>query len=80
MWSENLRSIDFNYTIRLEIGLESDMVLRVCVIEDETAVVVVASYRSVSRNPFVSRHWQATKSKPSLPYSSFVRTKTLHPL
>ena len=40
--------------IRLEFGYESDMVeklLKVCMIEDKTAVVVVASYRSVSRNP-----------------------------
>ena len=26
IWSEDLRSIDFNYMIKLEIGLESDMV------------------------------------------------------
>ena len=40
--------------IRLEIGLEiiHSGVMRVCAIEDNTAVVVVvASYRSVSRNP-----------------------------
>ena len=40
--------------IRMEIGLVSDIVekwLEVCVIEDKTAVVVVASYRSISRNP-----------------------------
>ena len=39
--------------IRLEIGLEirHGGVMRVCAIEDKTAVVVVASYRSVSRNP-----------------------------
>ena len=43
-----MRPIDFNYMIRLEIGLE--IVTEVCVIEDKTAVVVVASYRSVLRN------------------------------
>ena len=39
--------------IRLTIGLEirHDEVMRVCTTEDKTAVVVVASYRSVSRNP-----------------------------
>ena len=39
--------------IRLEIGLEirHGGVMRVCTIEDKTAIVVVASYRSVSRNP-----------------------------
>ena len=38
--------------IRLEIGLEMRHggVMRVCAIEDKTAVVVVASYRSVARN------------------------------
>ena len=38
--------------IRLDIGLEirHGGVIRVCAIEDKTAVVVVASYRSVSRN------------------------------
>ena len=43
----------FNNTVKLEIGLLSDMVeksLKVCVMEDKTAVVVVvASNRSVSR-------------------------------
>ena len=40
--------------IRLEqIGLEirHGGVMRVCPIEDKTAIVVVASYRSISRNP-----------------------------
>ena len=39
--------------IRLEIGLEIRHcgVMSLCAIEDKTAVVVVASYRSVSRNP-----------------------------
>ena len=39
--------------IRLEIGLEirHSGVMSLCAIEDKTAVVVVASYRSVSRNP-----------------------------
>ena len=39
--------------IRLEIGLQirHGGVTRVCAIEDKTAVVVVASYRSVSSNP-----------------------------
>ena len=39
--------------INLEIGLEirHGGVMRVCVIEDKTAVVVVTSYHSVSRNP-----------------------------
>ena len=38
---------------RLEIGLEirHGGVMRVCAIKDKTAVVVVASYCSVSRNP-----------------------------
>ena len=38
--------------IRLEIGLEirHDEVIRVCATKDKTAVVVVASYRIVSRN------------------------------
>ena len=42
--------------IRLEIGLEIGLeirhggVMRVCAIQDKTAVIVVASYRSVSRN------------------------------
>ena len=35
--------------IRLEI--RHGGVMRVCAIKDKTAVVVVASYRSVSRNP-----------------------------
>ena len=38
----------------MEIGPESDIVekwLKVCMIEDEAAVVVVASYRSISRKP-----------------------------
>ena len=54
MWSEDLRFIDFNYMIRLEIGLETNICVEmteVCVIKDKTAVVVVASYRSVPRNP-----------------------------
>ena len=39
--------------IRLKIGLEIRHrgVLSLCAIEEKTAVVVVASYRSVSRNP-----------------------------
>ena len=39
--------------IRLEIGLEIRHrgVMSLCAIEDKTVVVVVASYRSVSRNP-----------------------------
>ena len=39
--------------IRLEIGLQIRHrgVMSLCGIEDKTAVVVVASYRSVSRNP-----------------------------
>ena len=39
--------------IRLEIGLEIRHrgVMSLCTIEDKTAVVVVASYRSVSTNP-----------------------------
>ena len=41
--------------IILEIGLEirhrGGVVTSLCAIEDKTAVVVVASYRSVSRNP-----------------------------
>ena len=40
--------------IGLKIGLEIShgaQVMRVYAIEDKTAVVVVASYRSVSRNP-----------------------------
>ena len=38
---------------RLEIGLEIRHrgVMSLCAIENKTAVVVVASYRSVSRNP-----------------------------
>ena len=38
--------------IRLKIGLEIGHhgVMSLCAIEDKTAVVVVASYRSVSRN------------------------------
>ena len=42
-----------NYMIRLEIGLKIRHrgVMSLCAIEDKTAVVVVASYRSVSRNP-----------------------------
>ena len=42
-----------NYMIRLEVGLEIRHrgVMSLCAIEDKTAVVVVASYRSVSRNP-----------------------------
>ena len=41
-----------NYTIRLEVGLEirHGGVMRVCVIEDKTAIVIAASYHSVSRN------------------------------
>ena len=57
-WSEDLGYINFiNNMIRLEIGLEIGLEIRhgglmnVCAIEDKTAVVVVASYRSVSRNP-----------------------------
>ena len=50
MWSKDWRSIDFNYMSRLEVGLESDMTESVpSVIQGETTVVVVASYRSVSR-------------------------------
>ena len=52
--SEDLRYIDFiNYMIRLEIGLKlrHGGVIKVCVTEDKTAVVVVASYHSKSRNP-----------------------------
>ena len=39
--------------IRLEIGLEIRHcgVMSLCAIEDKTVVVVVALYRSVSRNP-----------------------------
>ena len=39
--------------IRLEIGLEirHGGVMRVCAIVDKTDVVVVVSYRSVSKNP-----------------------------
>ena len=39
--------------IRLEVGLEirHSGVMRVCAIEDKTVIVVVLSYRSVSRNP-----------------------------
>ena len=39
--------------IRLEIGLEIRHcgVISLCATENKTAVVVVASYRSVSRNP-----------------------------
>ena len=39
--------------IRLEIGLEIRHrgVMSLCAIEDKAVVVVVASYRSVSRNP-----------------------------
>ena len=39
--------------IRLEIGLEirHGGVMKVCAIEDKTAVVVVVSYHTVSRNP-----------------------------
>ena len=39
--------------IRLEIGVEIRHrgVMSLCAIEDKTAVVVVSSYRSVSRNP-----------------------------
>ena len=55
LWSESLRSIDFfNCRVRLEIGLKSKMVekrLKVYAIEDKTVVVVVASYRCLSRNP-----------------------------
>ena len=54
MWSEDLRSTDFNYMIRMEIGHESNIVekrLKVYVIGDKTPAVVVASYCSVSRNP-----------------------------
>ena len=43
-----------NYMIRLKIGLEIRRhrgVMSLCAIEDKTAVVIVASYRSVSRNP-----------------------------
>ena len=42
-----------NYIIRLEIGLKiiHHGVMSLCEIEDKTAVVVVASYRSVSINP-----------------------------
>ena len=42
-----------NYMIRLKIGLEIRHrgVMSLCAIEDKTAVVIVASYRSVSRNP-----------------------------
>ena len=42
-----------NYTIRLEIGIEIRHrgVMSLWTIEDKTAVVVVASYHSVSRNP-----------------------------
>ena len=38
---------------RLEIGLDIRYrgVMSLCAIEDKTAVVVVASYHSVSRNP-----------------------------
>ena len=38
--------------IRLKIGLEirHDEVMRVCATEDKTVIVVVPSYRSVSRN------------------------------
>ena len=41
-----------NYMIRLEIELEIRHrgVMSLCRIEDKSAVVVVASYRSVSRN------------------------------
>ena len=38
--------------IRLKIGLEiRGEVMRVCATEDKTAVVVAASYRSISRIP-----------------------------
>ena len=42
-----------NYMIRLEIGFEIRHrgAMSLWAIEDKTAVVVVASYRSVSRNP-----------------------------
>ena len=42
-----------NYMMRLKIGLEIRHrgVMSLCAIEDKTAVVIVALYRSVSRNP-----------------------------
>ena len=52
--TEELRSIDFNHLIRLgdrARDRHSEEITEVCSTEDKTAVVVVASYRSVSRNP-----------------------------
>ena len=42
-----------NYMIRIEIGIEIRCrgVMSLCATEGKTAVVVVASYRSVSTNP-----------------------------
>ena len=37
--------------LKIELEIRHDEVMRVCVTEDKTADVVVASYRSVSRNP-----------------------------
>ena len=39
--------------------------LKACAIEDKTVVVDVASYRSVSRNPFVSRSWHPSRGRRS---------------
>ena len=55
MWSEDLRSIDFNH-IHDQAGDRArdrhcGEMTEVCVTEDKTDVVVVASYHSVSRNP-----------------------------
>ena len=49
--------------IRLEIGLKlrHGGVMMVWATEDKTAVVVVASYRSVSRNPFLFKALEQNK-------------------
>ena len=52
--SEDLRSIDFNYMIRLEIGPKirhGGVVSDMCTIEKKTANAVVVWYRSVSGSP-----------------------------
>ena len=59
--------------IRLEIGLEIRHlgVMILCATEDKTAVVVVASYRSVSRNLVRFKPWFA------LQFSKNVRQITI---
>ena len=80
-----MRYIDFiNYMIRLEIRPEmrpgASGVVRVCAIEGKTAIVVVASYRSVSRNPIHFKDLPRTLRALSRGFKTFYYWPTRTPL